>query len=124
MICSPGIQYLFSKFKVEDAQRIRKIMLKSDYRNARTQYEKVCVLIQPENHITIADACKAVGLSTKTYYKMKNLTSDNDDDLDKNAPNQLLTNTEEDEIIDQIEKAHMNSSCLSGKCSMPAELSI
>lgn len=44
---------------------------------------------------------------------MKNLT--NNGDLYKNAPNQFLTNTEEDEIIDQIEKAHMNSNCLSGK---------
>ena len=80
-------------------------MLKSEYRNAETQYEKVCVLIKPENHLTIANACKAVGISTKTYYKYKNLAKDDDNDMEKNAPNQLLTNLEEDEIIDQIERA-------------------
>lgn len=115
MICSPSIQYLFSKFKVEEAQRIRNIMLKSEYRNAETQYEKVCVLIKPENHLTIANACKAVGISTKTYYRYKNLAEEDDNDMEKNAPNQLLTNLEENEIIDQIEKAQLNSNCFSGQ---------
>ena len=35
-----SIQYLFSKFKIEEAQRIRNIMIKSEYRNSETQYEK------------------------------------------------------------------------------------
>lgn len=68
MICGPSIQYMMSKFSLEDAKIIRNVMLSSEFRNARTPFEKVTVLVNSGKHISIQNACKAIGISTKRYY--------------------------------------------------------
>ncbi|KAK8890765.1 hypothetical protein M9Y10_035550 [Tritrichomonas musculus] len=64
--------------------------------------------------ITISNACKEVGLSTKTYYKIKNHDDSDETNGDKALPNQLLTLTEEQVIIDEIGKVQKRFDCLRG----------
>ena len=71
MNISPCIQFMSTKFSPDDAKLLRNIMLSSSFRNARTPCEKVKILINSEYRIPIPIACKAVGISTKTYYNHK-----------------------------------------------------
>lgn len=103
-----------TKFSENDAKIIRSVMLSFDYRNAPTSFDKVNVLVNSGKKITISNACKAVGLRTKTYYKIKNHDDSDEANGDKAYPNQLLTLTEEQVIIDEIGKAQRRFDCLRG----------
>ena len=61
----------------------RLIMMRAEFRSAETFNEKVDILRDSEFSIPIADACKIVGISTKTYYKNKTLISQGEPELDK-----------------------------------------
>lgn len=114
MNSSPSIQYMRTKFSENDAKIIRSVMLSFDYRNAQNPFEKVNALVDANKHISIANACKAVGISTKTYYKIKNHDDSEEDNASKGGPNQLLTFSEEQMIIDEIGKAQRRFDCLRG----------
>ncbi|KAK8892193.1 hypothetical protein M9Y10_029416 [Tritrichomonas musculus] len=104
-----------SKFSLEVAKIIRNVMLSSEFRNARTPFEKVTVLVNSGKHISIQNTCKAIGISTKRYYKIKNKDDSDDDESVKDSNRQLLTNKEEFEIIQNIECAQLKCECLRGK---------
>ena len=111
----PSIQSLMTKFSQEDAKVIRSIMLSSDYRITESPAEKVQVLLNADQNITIIDACKAVGISTKTYYKIINYDDSDHNDLNKSYPNQLLTDEEEQLIINEIGNSQKKCNCMRGK---------
>lgn len=115
MNSTPSIQSLMAKFSQEDAKIIRSVMLSLDYRNAEGPADKVQVLLNAGKNITIINACKAIGISTKTYYKMINHDDSDVDDLNKSCPNQLLTDDEEQLILDEIGNSQKKCNCMRGK---------
>ena len=90
-------------------------MLSLDYRNAEGPADKVQVLLNAGKNITIINACKAIGISTKTYNKMINHDDSDVDDLNKSCPNQLLTDDEEQLILDEIGNSQKKCNCMRGK---------
>ena len=80
----------------------------------RTPCEKVKILINSEYRIPIPIACKAVGISTKTYYNHKDDITMIDWNLRKNAHNLLLNEGEEQLIIQMIFDAQQNCEYLRG----------
>lgn len=90
-------------------------MLTTDYRNAQGPTEKVSILINAGQNISIQEACKTVQISTKTYYKIINPSDTDDDDSEKSSPAQLLTDFEEKQIIDEIGNAQKKCNCMRGK---------
>lgn len=89
-------------------------MLRFDYRNAQNSFEKVNVLVDAGKNISISNACKVVVISTKTYYKIKNHDDSEEDSTNRWGPNQLLTFSQEQMIIDEIGKAQKRFDCLRG----------
>lgn len=104
-----------TKFSPEEAKILRSIMIRPSFRNAQTPYEKVRILTNSENKIPIQIACKAVGISTRTYYNHKDDMEPIDPNFQKNAPNQLLNEGEENLIIQMIFHAQQNCNCLRGR---------
>lgn len=94
-----------TKFGPEEAKILRSIMIRPSFRIAHTPYEKVRVLTNSKNKIPIQIACKAVGISTRTYYNHKDDIGPIDPNLQKNAPNQLLIEGEERLILQIIFQA-------------------
>lgn len=64
--------------------------------------------------ITILNPYKVIGLSTKTYYIIKNHDDSVQGAVDKDYSNRLLALSEEQKIIDEIGKAQWIFDCLRG----------
>lgn len=103
------------KMDEETLQRIRNIKLTAEYRKALTPYQRVCILNNSENEISIKTACREERISTKTYYKIKKSQDTLPKKLEKQPPHSSLTKSEENLLIDEIGKAQLNCNCLSGK---------
>ena len=89
-------------------------MLTAEYRFASTPYQKVCILNNEQNCVSLQLACAAVGMSTRTYYKIENIPPTFIKPMNNEPLHQLLTVIEEFHIINEIGKAQLESNCLSG----------
>lgn len=103
------------EFGEELAGIIRNIMLKSEYRNTTSKVEKVDILRKYINELNIIQACKIVGISTKTYYKKGTASIVNAVETNQTPPRQLLETQEEERILMTIEERQIHSDCMSGK---------
>ena len=68
---APSKQDLALKFDLEMANRIRMAMRLSQFRNAKTPVEKAKALNESGELIPISVACKAMSISTITFYLKK-----------------------------------------------------
>ena len=110
----PSDKTFESKLPQDIRVMIRTIMRTAEYRTTETKFQKVNVLHQSEFAIPVKHACTAVGISTKTYYKHKQLIESGETEPEKTPPNQLLKPDEEDTILTQILEAQLGSACLTG----------
>lgn len=102
------------KFDEGKARVLRKVMLTAEYRFADTSVEKAKVLLKNINGITISEACKAACCSTATYYKSTKECQEEVIEI-KSFPNQLLTNDEENILMEEIHNRQIHSDCMNGK---------
>ena len=104
-----------AKLKPDVRAMVRTVMLTAEFRAAEASYQKVDILRNSEFSIPVLDACTAVGISTKTYYKDKKLNFLGEPPLEKAAPNQLLNKEEEKVILDRILECQLKSECMCGQ---------
>ena len=109
--CDLGLKY---QCEQEKANVLRRIMLSATYRTASSKIQKVEIILSSEFNFSVQEACKTVGISTKTYYQSKH-SDENRIIIEKSAPSQLLTDIEEKNLISIIENAQLNFNCLNGK---------
>ena len=112
---SSSVTMALSKLSSDTRAMVRTVMMTAEYRSAETKFQKVEILRNSEFSIPVNDACTAVGISTKTYYKDKKLINQGEPPLEKSPPNQLLTIEEEKVILDAILDAQLKSECMSGQ---------
>ena len=102
-------------FDEETAGIIRNIMLNSEYRNAASKIDKVDILRKYISVLNVVQACKIVGISTKTYYKKGTAQVVNETETIQAPPRQLLSPVEEEQILHEIHDRQVHSDCMSGK---------
>ena len=103
-----------SKLPADVRAMVRVIMKRAEFRSSETLNEKVDILRNSEFSIPVAYACKAVGISIKSYYKNIKLIAQGEPELDKTPPRQLLRIEEENIILDMILQAQLRSECMCG----------
>lgn len=99
----------------EEAGIVRNIMIMSEFRNATSKVEKANILRNYISALTVVQACKIVGISTKTYYKKDTADEVNSFEAPKAPPRQLLLIEEEERIIIQIRERQVHSDCMNGR---------
>ena len=99
---STSVTAALSKLSPDIRSMVRTVMISAEYRSAETNFQKVEILRNSEFTIPVYEACTAVGISTKTYYKNKKLIIQGEPPLERTSPNQLLIVEEERLILDAI----------------------
>ena len=102
-------------FGVTEGQALHRQLIEVDFRSAPSLLEQIMFLKRIRPNITVRVIVKLLGISNKLYYKAIR----NEENHCPNPPippsRQLLTNDEEEQILDKIRIQQLQNDCWSGR---------
>ena len=110
----PSIEKCIDVFGANDGKIVHFILLSSGFRNAKSLKEQLLILKKEVSFATVNNICALIDISLRTYY---NVLKDKQPYDHKNRPppsHQLLTKSEEEKLIMEIERHQIENDCLTG----------